>query len=122
MKKKGSGSRRSPGKSDLTEAQRRTQKAVETFIAGHGYPPTIQELADLLELGTTTVFEQVNILTSGGPMNATTTIMHQVYVRAFVEYKVGYASSITILLIVIVAVVTALNFRFGSRGQDLDLS
>jgi ABC-type sugar transport system permease subunit len=68
------------------------------------------------------VFEQVNILTSGGPMNATTTIMHQVYVRAFVEYKVGYASSITILLIVIVAVMTALNFRFGSQGQDLDLS
>jgi ABC-type sugar transport system permease subunit len=68
------------------------------------------------------VFEQVNILTSGGAMNATTTIMHQVYVRAFVEYKVGYASSITILLILIVAVVTALNFRFGSQGQDLDLS
>lgn len=68
------------------------------------------------------VFEQVNILTSGGPMNATTTIMHQVYVRAFVEYKVGYASSITILLIAIVAVMTALNFRFGSQGQDLDLS
>jgi ABC-type sugar transport system permease subunit len=68
------------------------------------------------------VFEQVNILTSGGPMNATTTIMHQVYVRAFVEYKVGYASSITILLILIVAVMTALNFRFGSQGQDLDVS
>ncbi len=68
------------------------------------------------------VFEQVNILTNGGPMNATTTIMHQVYVRGFVEYKVGYASSITILLIAIVAVMTALNFRFGSRGQDLDLS
>ncbi|MEI6874667.1 MAG: sugar ABC transporter permease [Spirochaetota bacterium] len=68
------------------------------------------------------VFEQVNILTSGGPMNATTTIMHQVYVRAFVEYKVGYASAITIVLIAIVAVVTALNFRFGSQGQDLDLS
>ena len=68
------------------------------------------------------VFEQVNILTGGGPMNSTTTIMHQVYVRAFVEYRMGYASSITILLIAIVAVVTALNFRFGSRGQDLDLS
>ncbi len=68
------------------------------------------------------VFEQVNILTSGGPMNATTTVMHQVYMRAFVEYRTGYAASITILLIVIVAIVTALNFRYGSRGQDLDLS
>lgn len=68
------------------------------------------------------VFEQVNILTGGGPMNATTTIMHQVYVRAFVEYNMGYASAVTVLLIAIVAVFTGLNFRFGSRGQDLDLS
>lgn len=68
------------------------------------------------------VFEQVNILTRGGPMNATTTIMHQVYIRAFVDYKMGYASAITVLLIVIVSIVTALNFRYGSQGQDLDLS
>ncbi len=68
------------------------------------------------------VFEQVNILTGGGPMNSTTTIMHQVYVRAFVEYNMGYASAVTVLLIVIVAGFTGLNFGFGSRGQDLDLS
>lgn len=68
------------------------------------------------------VFEQVNILTRGGPMNATTTIMHQVYIRAFVDYKMGYASAITVLLIVIVSIVTAFNFRYGSQGQDLDLS
>lgn len=68
------------------------------------------------------VFEQVNILTRGGPMNATTTVMHQVYTRAFVDYKMGYASAITVLLIVIVSIVTVLNFRHGSQGQDLDLS
>ena len=68
------------------------------------------------------VFEQVNILTRGGPMNATTTIMHQVYTRAFVDYKMGYASAITVLLIIIVSIITMLNFRYGSQGQDLDLS
>lgn len=68
------------------------------------------------------VFEQVNILTAGGPINSTTTIMHQVYRRAFFEYRMGYAASITMLLLVVVIIITALNFRFGSRGQDLDLS
>ena len=28
------------------------------------------------------VFEQVNVMTGGGPMNATTTIVHQIYTRA----------------------------------------
>jgi len=68
------------------------------------------------------VFEQINILTQGGPMNATTTIMHQVYRRAFIESRFGYAAAITVVLLVIVSIVTALSFRLGSRGQDLDLS
>lgn len=68
------------------------------------------------------VFEQVSILTGGGPVNSTTTLMHQIYNRGFVDYQFGYASAITVLLMVVVCVVTALNFRYGSRGQDLDLS
>lgn len=68
------------------------------------------------------VFEQVKILTNGGPVNSTTTIMHQIYNRGFVDYQFGYASAITVLLMAVVSIVTALNFRYGSRGQDLDLS
>ena len=68
------------------------------------------------------VFEQVNILTGGGPINSTTTIMHQVYLNGFVNYKFGYASSITVIIFVIVSVITVINFRYGSKGQDLDLS
>jgi multiple sugar transport system permease protein/raffinose/stachyose/melibiose transport system permease protein len=73
-------------------------------------------------IGNFNVFEQVRILTSGGPVNSTTTIMHQIYQRGFVDYQLGYASAITIVMMVIVSVITALNFRFGSKGQDLDLS
>jgi multiple sugar transport system permease protein/raffinose/stachyose/melibiose transport system permease protein len=48
--------------------------------------------------------------------------MHQIYQRGFVDYQLGYASAITILMMVFVSIITALNFRFGSKGQDLDLS
>lgn len=68
------------------------------------------------------VFEQINIMTSGGPLNRTTTIVHQIYRRAFLEFKMGYASSMSVVLLLFSIVVTALVFKFGSRGQDVDVS
>lgn len=67
------------------------------------------------------VFEQVNIMTGGGPMNATTTIVHQIYTRSFTEYKFGYGAAQAIVLFIVVIVFTSLNFRYGNQGQDLDV-
>ena len=68
------------------------------------------------------IFEQVKILTNGGPVNSTTTVMHQIYNRGFVDYQFGYASAITVLMMIVVSIITAVNFKFGSKGHDLDLS
>lgn len=68
------------------------------------------------------VFEQINIMTSGGPLLKTTTIVHQIYRRAFLEFKMGYASSMSVVLLIFCILVTALIFKFGSRGQDVDVS
>lgn len=67
------------------------------------------------------VFEQVNIMTMGGPVNSTTTIVHQIYIKAFTEYKMGYASAISIVLLLIVAMITLANFKMGNQGQDVEL-
>lgn len=67
------------------------------------------------------VFEQVNVMTSGGPMNSTTTIVHQIYTRAFTEYKMGYGAAEAVFLLLIVFVFTILNFKYGNQGQDLDI-
>lgn len=66
------------------------------------------------------VFEQVIILTDGGPMNSTTTIVHQIYRRAFQDFQLGYGASLSVVLLVIVAFITFVNFRFGRRGHDID--
>lgn len=66
------------------------------------------------------VFEQVNIMTGGGPLNATTTIVHQIYVRAFSDFRLGYASSMAMVLLVVIAAVTFLNFRLGGSDVDVD--
>ncbi len=64
------------------------------------------------------VFDQVNVLTEGGPINATTTIVHQIYSRTFLTYEAGYGSAMTIVLMIIVLILTLLNFKHGSQGID----
>lgn len=52
------------------------------------------------------LFDQVVIMTNGGPVNSTTTIVHQVYLNAFENYKMGFASAQSMVLFLIVLVVT----------------
>ncbi|WP_217597584.1 carbohydrate ABC transporter permease [Cohnella sp. GbtcB17] len=66
------------------------------------------------------VFEQVNILTNGGPLNSTTTIVHQIYLRGFQDFQMGYASAMAMVLFLITLLITILNFRLGNQGNDLD--
>jgi len=68
------------------------------------------------------VFEQVNIMTGGGPLKTTTTIVHQIYRRGFLEFKMGYASAMSVMLLAFSILVTAFVFKYGSQGQDVDVS
>lgn len=65
------------------------------------------------------VFDQVFVMTNGGPMNATTTIVHQIYQNAFQYNKMGYASAMAFILLLITTVVTLLNFKYGNQESDL---
>jgi ABC-type sugar transport system permease subunit len=67
------------------------------------------------------VFEQVNVMTKGGPRHATTTLVHQVYIRAFGDYLVGYAAAIALVLLLILVLITLVNFRLGKQGYDISL-
>lgn len=67
------------------------------------------------------VFEQVNIMTNGGPLNTTTTVVHQIYQRAFLDFKMGYASSMSVMLLLFSLLVTLMVFKFGNKGQDTDV-
>lgn len=67
------------------------------------------------------VFEQIMILTEGGPINTTTTIVHQIYIRAFNDFQMGYACSMAIFLLFIVAAITLINLKFGTRWVDVSV-
>ncbi len=54
-------------------------------------------------------FTQVQVMTNGDPLYATTTIVHQIYQNGFTEFKMGYASAMAVVLLAIVLLFTALN-------------
>lgn len=63
-------------------------------------------------IGAFQVFEQVLIMTNGGPANATTTVVHQIYQSAFVFFRMGYAAAQSFMLFAVILVMSLLNIRF----------
>ena len=57
------------------------------------------------------LFDQVYIMTEGGPQNATTTVMFQTVTTAFVENNVGKAAAMTVVFFVIVLAITLVQRR-----------
>lgn len=62
------------------------------------------------------VFDQVWVMTEGGPAGATTVLVEQVVKHAFRYGEMGYASAISWVLFAIVFVVTLVQFRLQRTG------
>lgn len=80
--------------------------------------PTTFFLLVMATIASFNVFEQVAIMTDGGPLKSTTTVVHQVYRRAFREFSMGYASAMSTVLFLIVFVITIVQFLLFQRRTD----
>ncbi len=59
-------------------------------------------------------FGQIRILTSGGPVDSSRTLLYSIYTDAFENFQVGAASVQAIALFVILLILTTLLFRFSA--------
>ena len=57
------------------------------------------------------IFDQVYLLTQGGPYNSTMVVLLYMYRQAFQQNRGGYASAVAIVLVVIMLLISALQFR-----------
>jgi len=60
-------------------------------------------------------FDIVNVMTQGGPLNATNTFIYTIYQNAFQYFQLGYASAQAYLLFVVVFAFTMLNWRLQKK-------
>ena len=64
-------------------------------------------------------FTHIHILTRGGPADSTTTLLYYIYQHAFVWHNMGYACALAVILFLVVMIVTALNWKYGGRGVEM---
>ncbi|AJY75167.1 carbohydrate ABC transporter permease [Paenibacillus beijingensis] len=77
--------------------------------------PTLFFLTIINMIGSFQVFETIAIMTQGGPVNSTNTLVFYIYQYGFKFFKIGYASAAGVVLLVAVGVLTLLYFKLLSR-------
>ncbi len=64
------------------------------------------------------IFERVYVMTNGGPINSTTTIVQLIYQTAFSDFNYGRASAEALILFAIIAAFSFIQFRFLSTDVE----
>ena len=64
------------------------------------------------------IFERVYIMTGGGPINSTMTIVQLIYQTAFSDFNYGRASAEALILFAIIAFASIIQFRFLSTDVE----
>lgn len=78
--------------------------------------PTTVFLAVFVTVLTLQTFETVAVLTGGGPLDSSTTIIYYIYEVGFTgSFRIGYASMIALLLLVVVVLIGAAGALLGRR-------
>ena len=67
------------------------------------------------------VFAQAYVMTQGGPVNATKTIVYYLFQQGFVNFHMGYASALAYVLFVIIVSLTMFQFWFQKRWVHYEL-
>lgn len=72
-------------------------------------------------VGSFQIFDTVAVTTQGGPVNATRVIYYYIYQQAFERFDLGYASALSVFLLVILAIVAYVQLKL-MRSNESDLS
>ncbi|MGB3402333.1 MAG: sugar ABC transporter permease [Microcoleaceae cyanobacterium] len=80
--------------------------------------PYLILVAVISAISATKVFEEVYILTQGGPINSSKTLVYYIYEKAFQNLEIGYACTIGLILFLIVFGLSILRLTINRLTQD----
>lgn len=82
--------------------------------------PTIALVSTISSISALKVFVEIYMLTKGGPLNSTKTIVYYIYERAFENLDMGIASAASFILLIIVLAFSMINiFVFESKRYKI---
>ena len=79
--------------------------------------PTTLYVLVITTINTFQCFALIQLLTHGGPSDSTMTIMYQVYDTAYRLHDLGYACAIGVVLAIIIAIFSALQFKLAKTDN-----
>lgn len=68
-------------------------------------------------IGSFQVFDTVAVTTAGGPVDATRVLQLYIYENAFGQFDFGYAAALLVALLLVLMIVTILQYRVTRAGQ-----
>ncbi len=76
--------------------------------------PTTFFLMIITMINSLQAYDQIQILTQGGPSGSTRTLLYMYYQLGFEEYKMGQATSVAVIMIIITVLLSLIQF-WGSK-------
>jgi ABC-type sugar transport system permease subunit len=71
----------------------------------------------IILIGSLQIFDEPQILTGGGPSNATRSVVQYLYLRGFTQFRFGYASAIGLVLFIAIASFSAVQMRLRKESD-----
>lgn len=79
--------------------------------------PSVAVVTVMSSISAMKVFEEVYVMTQGGPLDASKTLVFYIYQSAFEEFEMGYAAAVGVVLFAITLVFSLINLRLlGRKG------
>lgn len=82
--------------------------------------PTLAFVLIIAMIASFQVFDQVYVMTQGGPLFRTETLVQYIYMQGFQFFKLGYSAALGIVLLVLILVLTLIQMRYFRSGLSTD--
>lgn len=79
--------------------------------------PTTLYIVVITTINSFQCFALIQLLTSGGPNHSTDTIMYYIYYSAFKLYRYGYGDAMGVVLAIMIAILSAIQFKLGNSND-----
>ena len=79
--------------------------------------PTIALVSTISIISAMKVFAEIYVMTKGGPLDSSKTIVYYIYERAFENLDLGYASALAVILLVVVMIFSLINILCFEKNK-----
>ncbi|WP_404445659.1 sugar ABC transporter permease [Sutcliffiella horikoshii] len=81
--------------------------------------PSIMIVTIMSSISAMKVFEEIYVMTGGGPLNSSKTLVFYIYQEAFEKLQMGYASAAGVVLFLITLIFSVINIKFMNKKENV---